>query len=127
MARVAGCPDVSLPHRHRYRYLSTSASTVGAMTMYFFRNFASSLSGTSFPWLALDAPLPLLVLGAMAAEGGRGIESGEGAAVDRGEGSSSGSRKKKGVAVPRLGKARGVNEECPSGFLFFAQKMRRLQ
>ena len=65
---MEGCPDVSLPHKGLNFFLRTSASTVGTKRANFFHSFTISLSDTSFPLAALAAPLPLLALGAMAAE-----------------------------------------------------------
>ena len=71
---VAGCPNVSLPHRGLDFSLRTSASTIVTKRENFFCSFTSSLSGISFPAAALAAPLPLHALGAMAYEKGRGIK-----------------------------------------------------
>ena len=67
---VAGCPDVSLPHRGLNFSLRVSASTVEVKRAYCVRSSTNSLSGVCFPPASLAAPLPLLVLSAMAAERG---------------------------------------------------------
>ena len=65
MTCVEGCPVISLPHRHRNWSLSVSVSIVKAKRACFFRSFISLFSDTSFPMVALVAPLSLLALGAM--------------------------------------------------------------
>ena len=69
---VARYPDVSLPDKGLNFSLRVSASTVEVKTAYCVRSSANSLSGASFSPASLAAPLPLLVLGAMAAEGDEG-------------------------------------------------------
>ena len=82
--RISTCPGLGKASRDDFcgrmprhlspqqglEFLPEGASAVETKRVCFFRTFTSSLSDTSFPSTALAAPLPLLALGAMAAEKG---------------------------------------------------------